>query len=71
MKIHKVDKKRIYFIMDSGACGSIKREDIIKLIRCRNFLENEKVDSRNAECLSVKANELYLEELELYTKGVL
>lgn len=61
MKIHKVDKERIYFTMDSGAYGSIKREDVGKLICCNKHLEKEKIDPRNGECLSEKAYNIRME----------
>lgn len=66
MKIHKTDEKRIYFIMDSGASGSIAREDVVKLLRCRNHLWVEKIDPRTDECLSEKANQLRNEEMKNY-----
>lgn len=68
MKIHKTDKERIYFIMDSGAYGSISLEDVRKLSRCRNYLQNEKVDPRTSDCLSEKANSIYIEESKYYTE---
>ena len=70
MKIHKTDKERIYFIMDSGAYGSISREDVRKLSRCRNYLQDEKVDPRTGGCLSEKANSIYIEESKYYTEGL-
>lgn len=66
MKIHKTDEKRIYFLMDSGAYGSISREDVVKLLRCRNHLWKEKVDPRTPECLSEKAEQLRIEEMRNY-----
>lgn len=70
MKIHKTDKERIYFIMDSGACGSIKREEVVKLMRCKNYLEQDKIDPRSDKCLSEKADELRLEEMKYYLGGL-
>lgn len=55
MKIHKIDEKRIYFIMDSGACGSISRNDIGKLTMCNAFLDVGKADPRTNLCLSEAA----------------
>lgn len=68
MKIHKTDEKRIYFQMDSGAYGSISREDVKKLTRCRSYLQNEKIDPRTGGCLSEKANKAYIEESKYYTE---
>lgn len=74
MKIHKTDKERIYFIMDSGACGSIKREDIRKLCLVNTWLEEKnQVDPRTKHCLSEAAEcvaALELEEIreELYNE---
>lgn len=66
MKIHKIDEKRIYFIMDSGACGSISRKDIGKLVRCHNHLKEEKTDPRTSICLSIKAGNIQAEEMITY-----
>lgn len=75
MKIHKTDKERIYFTMDSGAYGSIKREDIRRLFLVNTWLEEKnQVDPRNKHCLSEAAEcvaALELEEIreELYTEA--
>lgn len=52
MKIHKVDKERVYFIMDSGACGSIKREDAWKFSIIHMWVDTEKTDPRKGECIA-------------------
>lgn len=64
MKIHKVDKTRVYFIMDSGACGSIARGDITKLCTVHNWLDNAKVDPRDGSCLTDVALAIVEQEIE-------
>lgn len=71
MFIHKVDSKRIYFIMDSGACGSIKREDITKLCLVNTWLEKDKIDPRIGICLSEPAKAFADAEIESFKEEIL
>lgn len=71
MKIHKTDKERIYFIMDSGACGSIRREDIRKLSLVNTWLEENQVDPRIGICLSEPAKAFADAEIESFKEEIL
>lgn len=50
MKVHKITRDRIFFEMDSGAYGSISREDIRKL-RIATILPEGYVDARRSGCM--------------------
>lgn len=66
MKIHKIDDDKIYFIMDSGAYGSILRDDANKLIIASN-LDNVSVDVRRDPCIIdslFKTDEWFKKETE-------
>lgn len=71
MIIHKVDSKRIYFIMDSGAWGSIAREDITKLCLVNSWLEKVKSDPREGKCLSEDARAFADAEVEAIKEEIL
>lgn len=66
MRIHKVDKDRIYFVMDSGAYGSILREDIPKLCLVNTWMDKEKIDPRSGICLSEPALLIANAEIEMF-----
>ena len=51
MKIHKITPDRIYFVMDSGAYGSIARKDIVKLRIANTAVEPMEIDGRRGGCL--------------------
>lgn len=51
MKIHKITPDRIYFVMDSGAYGSIARKDIIKLRIANTAVEPMEIDGRRGGCI--------------------
>ncbi|AJA41599.1 hypothetical protein DT57C_000079 [Escherichia phage DT57C] len=66
MRIHKVDKDRIYFVMDSGAYGSILREDVTKFCLVNTWMDKEKIDPRSGICLSEPALLIANAEIELF-----
>lgn len=66
MRVHKVDKERIYFIMDSGAYGSILRVDITKLCLVNNWMDEGKIDPRVGLCLSEPALSIASAEIEMF-----
>lgn len=66
MRVHKVDKERIYFIMDSGAYGSILREDITKLCLVNTWIGKGKIDPRMGLCLSEPALSIANAEIEMF-----
>lgn len=66
MRVHKVDKERIYFIMDSGAYGSILREDITKLCLVNTWMDEGKIDPRVGLCLSGPALSIASAEIEMF-----
>ena len=51
MKVHKITRQRIYFQMDSGAYGSISREDIKKLRIAATITEEMQIDGRRGDCI--------------------
>lgn len=51
MKVHRVTSDRIFFIMDSGACGSILKEDVDKLVKAVDLPEG-KIDARTGSCIT-------------------
>lgn len=51
MKIYKITPDRIYFVMDSGAYGSIARKDIIKLRIANTAVEPMEIDGRRNGCI--------------------
>lgn len=64
MKIHKITLDRIYFVMDSGAYGSIARKDVAKL-RIANMAEEEmSIDGRRGECLVDEVMKQHKEKLD-------
>lgn len=66
MKIHKIDNDRIYFLMDSGAYGSILRDDANKLMVAAG-LDNTRVDVRRDPCIIdslFKTNDWFKKETE-------
>ncbi|ULG02090.1 MAG: hypothetical protein [Enterobacteria phage RP5] len=66
MRVHKVDKERIYFIMDSGAYGSILCEDITKLCLVNTWIGEGKIDPRAGLCLSEPALSIANAEIEMF-----
>lgn len=50
MKVHKITADRIFFVMDSGAYGSIAREDAVKLQIAAKLPEGF-IDGRRGGCL--------------------
>lgn len=50
MKIHKITEDKIFFTMDSGAYGSIKKEDVDKLVVAKN-LTSQSIDARRSTCI--------------------
>lgn len=50
MKIHKITEDRIFFLMDSGAYGSIKKSDANNFLVASN-LPPMSIDSRREECI--------------------
>lgn len=65
MKIHKIDSKRIYFTMDSGAYGSISKEDVDKLKYAKDYQLTGKIDPRENTCLVEKSQ---AERIRFYDK---
>ncbi|QGH45260.1 ribonucleotide reductase of class III [Bacteriophage Eos] len=63
MKVHKIDKKRIYFTMDSGAYGSISKGDVKKLQFLINYEIEGKIDPRQGECIAEQAKNQQIEIL--------
>lgn len=61
MKIHRITPDRIYFVMDSGAYGSIARKDIIKLRIANTAVEPMEIDGRRGECIVEGNMKEYLE----------
>lgn len=50
MKIHKITEDKIFFTMDSGAYGSIRKEDVDKLVVAKN-LTSQSIDARRSACI--------------------
>ncbi|EIM2934181.1 hypothetical protein K5Y72_002979 [Escherichia coli] len=50
MKIYKITDDKIFFMMDSGAYGSIKKEDVDKLVVAKNST-SQSVDARRSLCI--------------------
>lgn len=50
MKIHKTTSDRIYFQMDSGAYGSVAKEDVSKLVEAVD-LPDGYIDGRAGGCM--------------------
>ncbi len=50
MKIHKITEDKIFFMMDSGAYGSIKKDDVEKLVVAKD-LTSQSVDARRPTCI--------------------
>lgn len=55
MKIHKVTADRIFFITDSGAYGSVLKEDVNKLVKAIDLPEG-KIDARTGACMTDNPN---------------
>lgn len=51
MKIHKVTSDRIFFTTDSGAYGSVLKEDVSKLVKAIDLPEG-KIDARTGTCMT-------------------
>lgn len=51
MKIHKVTSDRIFFITDTGAYGSVLKEDVSKLVKAVDLPEG-KIDARTGSCMT-------------------
>lgn len=50
MKIHKITEDKIFFLMDSGAYGSIRKDDVWKLTVAKD-LTSQSVDARRSTCI--------------------
>jgi hypothetical protein len=50
MKVHKITQDKIFFMMDSGAYGSIDKRDVAKLVTAASMPE-QSIDSRREACI--------------------
>lgn len=58
MKIHKITEDKIFFMMDSGAYGSIRKDDVKKLVVAKD-LTSQSVDARRSTCIIESLNKQF------------